>query len=89
MRLRVAELEEVIADTYRLYHHLANDSDELFENDPTDDVRNYHRALDYRSCATLLKHRLASIAREDVLLQPSYYMRNMTKAETREMIKKQ
>lgn len=68
LRLRVAELEEVIADTYRLYLHLANDSDELFENDPTDDVRNYHRALDYRSCATLLKHRLASIAREDVLL---------------------
>ena len=68
LRLRVAELEEVIADTYRLYHHLADDSDELFEKDPTDDVRNYHRALDYRSCATLLKHRLASIAREDVLL---------------------
>ncbi|MEK9699065.1 MAG: hypothetical protein VW270_25030, partial [Candidatus Poseidoniales archaeon] len=55
LRLRVAELEEVIADTYRLYLHLENDFDELFENDSTDDVRNYHRALDYRSCATLLK----------------------------------
>ena len=68
LRIRVAELEEVIADTHRLYLHLAEDSNELFENDPTDDPRNYHRALDYRSCATLLKHRLATIAREDVLL---------------------
>ncbi len=68
LRVRVAELEEVIADTHRLYLHLAEDSNELFENDPTDDPRNYHRALDYRSCATLLKHRLATIAREDVLL---------------------
>ena len=68
LKFKIAELEEVIADTYRLYLHLANDSDELFENDPTDDVRNYHRALDYRACATLLKHRLAKIAREDVLL---------------------
>ena len=34
LRVRVAELEEVIADTHRLYLHLAEDSNELFENDP-------------------------------------------------------
>ncbi len=68
LRVRVAELEEVIADSYRTFLMIAEDADANFEADHGDSVRSYHRCIDFKSCATLLKHRLATIAREDVLL---------------------